>query len=96
MPTSAGAILAAASASDVIAEDAITLKVSPTASYAPANLVIRASVEPDAVNRAMEVTARSDDFYRASTIPLDVDPVPKTTNLELRDVPSGNTKSTCG
>ena len=33
----------------------LSLRVSPAFSFAPANLVIRTSVEPDAENRSMEV-----------------------------------------
>ena len=47
------------------ATEPIEMQVSPALSFAPANLVIRTRVEPDASNRAMEVVADSEGFYRA-------------------------------
>jgi methionine-rich copper-binding protein CopC len=63
--------------------------VSPAFSFAPANLVIHASVEPDAENRSMEVVADSEEFYRSSTITLEGDRAPKTTMVEFRTLPPG-------
>jgi len=71
------------------AKEPISIRVSPEISFAPANLVIRTSVEPDADNRAMEVVADSDEFYRSSAIQLDADRAPKTTTFEFRSFPPG-------
>jgi hypothetical protein len=67
----------------------LAIKVSPAMSFAPANLVIRTSVEQDAENRSLEVIAESDDFYRASGVTLDGDRAPKTTQFEFRSLPAG-------
>jgi hypothetical protein len=53
------------------AKEPLSMRVSPAMSFAPANRVIRTSVEPDADNRAMEVIAGSGDFYRSSAIQLE-------------------------
>jgi streptogramin lyase len=71
------------------AKEPLSIRVSPAISFAPATLVIRTSVEPDAGNRAMEVVADSDGFYRSSAIQLDGDRAPKTTTFEFRSLPSG-------
>ena len=71
------------------AGEPLSIRVSPAISFAPANLVIRTSIEPDAINRAMEVVADSDGFYRSSTIQLDGDRAPRTTTFEFRSLPSG-------
>jgi hypothetical protein len=71
------------------AKEPLSIRVSPAISFAPANLVIRTSVEPDASNRAMEVVADSDGFYRSSAIELDGDRAPKTTTFEFRSLPPG-------
>jgi hypothetical protein len=71
------------------ASQSLAIKVSPAVSFAPANLVIRTSVDPDAGNRALEVVAESEDFYRASTVTLDGDHAPKTAQFEFRSLPPG-------
>ena len=57
---------------------------------APANLVIRTSVEPDAENRSMEVIGDSATFYRSSRITLEGDRAPNTTMVEFRSLPPGD------
>jgi hypothetical protein len=76
------------------AKEPLSIRVSPAFSFAPANLVIRTSVEPDAENRAMEVIADAADFYRASTISLEGDRSPKTMMVEFRSLPPGDYKVT--
>jgi hypothetical protein len=71
------------------AKEPLALRVSPAMSFAPADLMIRARVEPDADNRAMEVVAESGDFYRSSSIQLEGDRAPRTVTLEFRGLPPG-------
>jgi hypothetical protein len=71
------------------ANQPLTVKVSPAISFAPANLIIRTSVDPDAFNRSLEVVAESGDFYRSSTVMLEGDRAPKTTQFEFRSLPPG-------
>jgi len=72
------------------AKEPLSIRVSPAFSFAPANLVIRTSVEPDAKNRSLEVIADSAEFYRSSTITLEGDRAPRTTMVEFRTVPPGD------
>ena len=72
------------------AKEPLSIRVSPAFSFAPANLVIRTSVEPDEKNRSLEVIADSTEFYRSSTITLEGDRAPKTTIVEFRTVPPGD------
>ena len=67
----------------------VAIKVSPAVSFAPANLVIRTSVEPDGDNRSLEVIAETGDFYRSSAVTLDGNRAPKTTQFEFRSLPPG-------
>jgi predicted phage tail protein len=72
------------------AKEPVSIRVSPEISFAPANVVIRTSVEPATENRSIEVIAESGEFYRSSTIQLEGDRAPKTTMLEFRALPPGN------
>ncbi len=71
------------------AGDKLALKVSPSVAFAPANLAVRAMVEADAQNRAIEIVAESDDFYRSSEVQLDGDRAPRTNTFEFRSLPPG-------
>ena len=71
------------------AGERIVLKASPEISFAPARITIRASIEADADNRAMEIVAESEEFYRSSMIELEGDQAPRTSVFEFRDLPGG-------
>jgi hypothetical protein len=71
------------------AKEPLSMRVYPAMSFAPANLVIRTRIEPDVDNRAMEVVAESDGFYRSSAIQLEGDRAPKTTTFEFHSLPPG-------
>ena len=77
-------------ASTVNSGERLTIAVSPTHSFAPTNLTVRVHVTPDADNRALEVTADSDAYYRGSRIQLDGKDTPTTMVQEFRDVPGGD------
>jgi hypothetical protein len=74
----------------VDATEKLTMKTSPNVAYAPAHLTVRATVEADAANRALEIVIDSGDFYRSSLIELDGDNAPRTSILEFRGIPSGD------
>jgi len=67
----------------------MTLRVSPAVAFAPATLIVRASIEADARNRTVEIVAESPSFYRSSEIQLDGDRAPRTNTFEFRSVPPG-------
>lgn len=83
------ALAATAAAAPLGARDRLTIRVSPAIAFAPANLVIRAMVATDTENRAIEITADSNEFYRSSEVQLDGDRAPRTTIFEFRSVPGG-------
>jgi hypothetical protein len=70
-------------------KDPLSLRVSPAVAFAPANLIVRATVENNAANRSMEIVAESEDFYRSSEIQLDGQSAPRTTMFEFRSLPPG-------
>src|SRR5262249_55109295 len=71
------------------AGERLSLKVSPAICFAPANLVVRTTIQADRANRAVEVVAESSDFYRSSEIELDGENAPRTNMFEFRSLPSG-------
>jgi hypothetical protein len=84
-----GILLASTSALPLGASEPITMKVSPAVSFAPANLVVRATIEADSANRSVEIIAESPDFYRSSEIQLEGDKAARTTMFEFRSLPPG-------
>jgi hypothetical protein len=71
------------------AGERITLKVSPAVSFAPANLVVCATIPADAENRAVRIVAESDDFYRSSELQLEGERAARTNTFEFRSLPPG-------
>jgi hypothetical protein len=67
----------------------LDIRVTPAVAIAPANLRVRATIEANRSNRAIEIIAESDSFYRSSEIPLDGERAPRTTQLEFRGLPGG-------
>jgi hypothetical protein len=73
----------------VAAKEPLSIRVSPSVAFAPATLFIHTWIDPDSNNRALEVVAESDDFYRSSTVQLEGDRAPKATSFAFRSLPSG-------
>ena len=71
-------------------KDRLTLRVTPAVAFAPANLVVRAMIPLDGSNRAVEIVAESESFYRASQIQLEGDHAPRTSLFEFRSLPPGS------
>jgi hypothetical protein len=71
------------------AGERISMRVSPAVAFAPANLVVRAMIEADDQNRAVQIIAESADFYRSSEVQLEGDKAPRTSMLEFRNLPPG-------
>jgi hypothetical protein len=67
----------------------LRIAVSPAVSFAPSRVDIRARVVPDAENRALEVIAESEDFYRSSLITLEGENAPATIMFAFRGLPGG-------
>ena len=70
--------------------DRMTLRVSPAVAFAPANLVVRATIPGSEYNRSVEIIAESEDFYRSSEVQLQGDQAPRTSMFEFRSLPPGS------
>jgi len=66
----------------------LRMQVSPSIARAPADLVVRISLDADAGDRFLRVVAESADFYRSSEIPIDGDRAPALNVFEFRNLPS--------
>jgi hypothetical protein len=69
--------------------DRMALRVSPAVAFAPANLVVRATIAADESNRAVEIVAESESFYRSSEITLEGDRAPRISLFKFRSLPPG-------
>jgi hypothetical protein len=68
----------------------MVLRVSPAVAFAPANLVVRTTIPANEQNRAVQIVAESDSFYRSSEVQLEGDHAPRTTRFEFRSLPPGS------
>ncbi len=84
------AICLSSSAMSIIAATPLTMTVSPVQSFAPTTVTVRVQVEPDADNRELEVVAESIAYFRSSRVPLEGASAPRTTSVEIRNLPAGN------
>ena len=71
------------------AGERVSIRVSPAVAFAPANLIVRASIEADEQNRSIQIIAESPDFYRSSEVQLEGDKAPRTSQIEFRNLPPG-------
>ena len=71
------------------AEQRLQMKVSPVVALAPAQLTVRAIVEPNDDNRALNIIVSSSSYERTSEISLDGRAAQRVNVFALRDVPTG-------
>ena len=76
------------------ASNGLAMAVSPNVAFAPATVRVRATVNANSENRAIQIVAESADFYRSSEIPLDGAQGPRTTVVEFRGLPGGTYRVT--
>jgi hypothetical protein len=69
--------------------DRLAMRVSPTVAIAPADLIVRTTIESNAANRSIEIIADSAEFYRSSEVPLDGENAVRTAQFAFRHLPSG-------
>jgi hypothetical protein len=69
--------------------DRLSMRVSPTVAIAPADLIVRTTVESNSTNRSIEIIAESADFYRSSEIPLDGERAARSAQFAFRNLPGG-------
>jgi hypothetical protein len=67
----------------------LVIAVSPRLSIAPAHVLIRIHIAPDAANRVLEVVTESETYYRRSRVQLDGPAAPRMIPLELLNLPGG-------
>lgn len=82
-------ILLLAGSAGINAGEKLTLQVTPNVSKAPSTVVVRAMVARDAHNRLLQIGADSGTFYRSSQIQLDGERAPLVTEIQLKNLPSG-------
>jgi hypothetical protein len=70
--------------------DKLTMRVSPVVSAAPAYVTVRAFVEADEDNRALEIIAESRDFYTSSQVTLNGAHSPRINEIHFRSLPEGS------
>jgi hypothetical protein len=80
-------VLAATQLSD--AGQPLILIVSPKVAPAPGYVRVSARIEPSADNRALEITAVSDDFARSSSVQLDGAHAPRVEVVDYANLPAG-------
>jgi hypothetical protein len=77
------------SASQLDADRAVAIKVTPAVALAPAYLSIRITIESNAENRGLEVVTESRDFFSSSQIQLDGEHAPRISVVNLEHMPAG-------
>ena len=71
------------------ADATVALHVSPRVATEPATLMIRATVEPHADNRGLQVRILSGGYCRSSFVQLDGLDAPRTTTISYPEIPGG-------
>ena len=74
---------------ETAATERLSLRVTPNVSSAPSNVIVKATIAPDADNRWLRIEADSGTFFRSSSIQLDGDKAPTVTEIRLSNLPSG-------
>ena len=88
--TSGICLLALLTTPPLAASEPLTARVSPPVSApAPRDVVVRALIEPDVRNRAVEFVAESTAIYASSTMELDSDRAPRLQEVRFRELPAG-------
>lgn len=85
----AAALIAQAGRAPAVAEQHLTIQVSPRVAPAPGRLRVSARVEPSDDNRELEVAAVSDSYSRLSAIQLDGTQAPRVSVVDYSDLPAG-------
>jgi hypothetical protein len=71
------------------AREAVSVRVSPHISMAPATIRIVVTVEPDRDNRELLLQAESGFFYTSSTVELEGDRAPRLQSFVFKELPAG-------
>ena len=71
------------------ARERLEIRVRPAFSFAPAELHLEFRVEPDRENRALEVSAESESFYRSSLVTLEGERAQRLVSIRYQGLPAG-------
>ena len=75
---------------ETVATEKLSLRVTPSVSSAPSNVIVKALIARHADNRWLHIEADSGTFLRSSAIQLDGDKAPTVTEIRLNNLPGGN------
>jgi hypothetical protein len=85
-----GIVLSVGGGADLYASpQRLHLRVYPTVSSAPADILVQVNFPPHADNRRLRVTAESEDFFRGSEVQIDGDESPTVSSFMFRQMPAG-------
>lgn len=85
-------VLSAVILSNAFAADAgqrVSVRVAPSLAHAPADIIIYVTVERNADNRLLTVSAESSEFFRSSEVPLEGEDSARVLILHFVQLPSG-------
>lgn len=71
------------------ARDDVAVNVWPRVAMSPANVHVRAVIEPNSANRGLVLEAESNDSYRSTEVELDGASAPRMKSIEFRGLPVG-------
>jgi hypothetical protein len=71
-------------------EELLRLQISPLVAPAPGFVSVRTLITASDDNRALEITAVSENFERSSTIELSGQSAPKVSTFQYSNLPSGH------
>jgi hypothetical protein len=74
----------------VSTRERLEMRARPAFAFAPSDVQMEFSIVPDAANRALEVSAESDDFFRSSVMELDGERAPRVISIRYRGLPAGD------
>jgi len=83
-------LLAVVSALTAATGSAIDARVFPATASAPADVVVRALIEPDVRNRSVEFVIESAAIFSTSSVALDGDRAPRTRDARFPRLPAGH------
>jgi len=71
------------------AGERLSVRVSPALAHAPADIIVYVTLERNAENRLLRVSAESDDFFRSSEVTLDGEDNARVMILHFLQLPPG-------
>jgi len=83
-------LLAVVSALTAATGSGIDAQVFPATASAPADVVVRALIEPDVRNRSVEFVIESAAIFSTSSVALDGDRAPRTRDARFPRLPAGH------